>query len=58
MPHNLFDSLKDLPLASGRKGKYYSLDALETARLGNVSRMPQSLRIVLESVCATVTASA
>ena len=50
MPHNLFDSLKDLPLASGRKGKYYSLDALETARLGNVSRMPQSLRIVLESV--------
>ncbi|MDB5862730.1 MAG: acnA2 [Betaproteobacteria bacterium] len=50
MPHNLFDSLKDLPLPSGRKGRYYSLAALETAGLGTVSRMPQSLRIVLESV--------
>jgi aconitate hydratase len=50
MPHNLFDSLKDLPLPSGRKGRYYSLAALETAGLGKVSRMPQSLRIVLESV--------
>jgi aconitate hydratase len=50
MPHNLFDSLKDLPLPSGRKGRYYSLKALETAGLGTVSRMPQSLRIVLESV--------
>jgi aconitate hydratase len=50
MPHNLFDSLKDLPLASGRKGKYYSLAALEAAGLGKVSRMPHSLRIVLESV--------
>jgi aconitate hydratase len=50
MPHNLFDSLKDLLLPSGRKGRYYSLAALETAGLGKVSRMPQSLRIVLESV--------
>src|SRR5689334_5444351 len=50
MPHNLFDSLKDLPLPSGRKGKYYSLEALEQAGLGKISRMPQSLRIVLESV--------
>jgi aconitate hydratase len=50
MPHNLFDSLKDLPLPSGRKGRYYSLAALEAAGLGKVSRMPQSLRIVLESV--------
>src|SRR5690242_17074924 len=50
MPHNLFDSLKDLPLPSGRKGQYYSLAALEKAGLGKISRMPQSLRIVLESV--------
>ena len=50
MPHNLFDSLKDLPLPSGRKGCYYSLAALEAAGLGKISRMPQSLRIVLESV--------
>ncbi len=50
MPHNLFDSLQDLPFSSGRKGRYYSLAALEAAGLGTVSRMPQSLRIVLESV--------
>src|SRR3954471_6826782 len=50
MPHNLFDSLKDLPLPDGRKGQYYSLAALESAGLGKVSRMPHSLRIVLESV--------
>ena len=31
MPHNLFDSFKDLPLPSGRKGKYYALAALEAA---------------------------
>jgi aconitate hydratase len=50
MPHNLFNSLKELSLPAGRKGQYYSLAALEAAGLGKVSRMPQSLRIVLESV--------
>jgi aconitate hydratase len=50
MPHNLFDSLKALALPSGRKGQYYSVAALEAAGLGKVSRMPHSLRIVLESV--------
>ncbi len=50
MPHNLFKSLQDLPLPSGRKGQYYSLAALESAGLGKMSRMPYSLRIVLESV--------
>ena len=50
MPHNLFDSLKQLPLPAGRKGQYYSLAALEKAGLGKISRIPQSLRIVLESV--------
>lgn len=38
MPHNLFESFKDLPFPSGRKGKYYSLAALEKAGLGKVSR--------------------
>ncbi|MGZ9005901.1 MAG: hypothetical protein ACXW20_19175, partial [Burkholderiales bacterium] len=50
MPHNLFDSFKELPLPSGRKGRYYSIQALQTAGLGKISRMPHSLRIVLESV--------
>jgi len=48
--HNLFDSLKTFTLASGRTANYYSLAALESAGLGKVSRLPVSLRIVLESL--------
>jgi aconitate hydratase len=50
MPHNLFNALQDLELASGKAGKLYSLAALERAGLGKVSRLPVSIRIVLESV--------
>src|SRR5262247_1547793 len=50
MPHNAFNALQELKLASGKTGKYYSLAALESAGLGKVSRLPVSLRIVLESV--------
>ena len=50
MPHNLFNSLKAFKLASGRSGKYHALSALEAAGLGRVSRMPYSLRVVLESL--------
>ena len=50
MTHNLFDSLKEFHLASGATGRYYSLPALEQAGLGKVSRLPVSIRIVLESV--------
>jgi aconitate hydratase len=50
MSHNLFHSLKEFAPAKGRKGKLYSLAALEKAGLGKVSRLPVSLRIVLESV--------
>ncbi|MBI4206893.1 MAG: aconitate hydratase AcnA [Betaproteobacteria bacterium] len=50
MPHNLFNSLREFKLASGRSGKYHALAALEAAGLGKVSRLPCSLRIVLESV--------
>jgi aconitate hydratase len=35
---------------SGAPGKYYSLPALEAAGVGNVSRLPISIRIVLESL--------
>ncbi len=49
MSHNLFKSLKEF--AVGKKtGKYYSLPALEKAGLGKISRLPVSIRIVLESV--------
>ena len=50
MTHNLFNTLQDLKLASGKTGKFYSLPALEKAGVGKVSRLPVSIRIVLESV--------
>ena len=50
MAHNLFQSLQTFTTASGRSGRYYALPALETAGLGAISRLPVSIRIVLESV--------
>ncbi|MBI5658296.1 MAG: aconitate hydratase [Nitrosomonadales bacterium] len=50
MPHNLFDSRRPFPLANGKTGTLYSLPALEAAGLGKISRLPVSIRIVLESV--------
>jgi len=48
--HNLFESRQTFKLKSGKTGTYYSLAALEKAGLGKTSRLPVSLRIVLESV--------
>ena len=50
MPHNLHDTLKDLKLTTGKSGKFYSLPALEKALGTKISRLPVSIRIVLESV--------
>jgi aconitate hydratase len=50
MSHNLFDSLQQFKLASGATAGYYSLPALERAGIGKISRLPVSIRIVLESV--------
>jgi aconitate hydratase len=49
-PHNLFDSLQKFDTGNGNQGLIYSLPALEKAGLGRISRLPVSLRIVLESV--------
>src|SRR5881275_1092282 len=54
MTHNLFNSLHEFRLASGHRGKLYSLPALEAAGLGRISRLPVSIRIVLESVLRNV----
>jgi aconitate hydratase len=48
--HNLFDSLKEFDLGQGKKGAYYSLPALEKAGVGPISKLPISIRLVLESV--------
>ncbi|HVN35806.1 MAG TPA: aconitate hydratase AcnA [Casimicrobiaceae bacterium] len=50
MPHNLHNTLREFKLASGGSGRFYSLPALEQAGVGRVSRLPVSIRIVLESV--------
>src|SRR5947199_9177469 len=50
MSHNLFNTLQEFKMASGRTGKFYSLPALEKALGARVSRLPVSIRIVLESV--------
>ncbi len=48
--HDPFHSLRDLPVAGGAKARYHQLAALEAAGLGKISRLPVSIRIVLESV--------
>ncbi len=50
MKHNLFNSLQSFPLGNGQQGEFHSLPALEKAGLGPISRLPVSIRIVLESV--------
>src|SRR5215467_4084457 len=50
MAHNLHQTLQTFRSASGKTGKLYSLPTLEKAGVGKVSRLPVSIRIVLESV--------
>jgi aconitate hydratase len=50
MAHNLFDSLQTFRPTLNKTGQYYSLPQLEKAGVGPVSRLPVSIRIVLESV--------
>ncbi len=47
---NLFNSRQTFKLPSGKTGTLYSLPALEAAGLGEISRLPVSIRIILESV--------
>jgi aconitate hydratase len=48
--HNLFHTLQTFELGNGRPGKFYSLPALEKAGVGPISKLPVSIRLVLESV--------
>ena len=48
--HNLFSTLQTFTYDDGKAGQYYSLPQLETEGVGPISRLPVSLRIVLESV--------
>ncbi len=53
-PHNLFNSFQTFDAGGGRRGQFYSLPALEAAGIGPVSKLPVSIRIVLESVLRNV----
>ncbi|HET6980177.1 MAG TPA: aconitate hydratase [Pyrinomonadaceae bacterium] len=50
MPESLFDSLQTFSSDSGPVGQFYSLPQLEKNGIGPISRLPHSLRVVLESV--------
>jgi aconitate hydratase len=48
--HDEFKTLRRLDAGTGREAFFYSLPALEEQGIGKVSRLPMSIRIVLESV--------
>ena len=48
--HKLFDTLQGFELGNGKKGTFYWLPQLEKAGVGPVSRLPVSIRLVLESL--------
>src|ERR687890_1131402 len=50
MPHNLFNTLQTFTTEKGKSGQFYSLPQLEKEGVGPVSRLPVSIRVVLESV--------
>jgi aconitate hydratase len=50
MTHNLFNTRQSFKTGSGTDGIFYSLPQLEAEGLGKISRLPISIRIVLESV--------
>jgi aconitate hydratase len=50
MPQGPFNSLQTFDVAAGRTGRFYSLPQLEKDGVGPISRLPVSIRIVLESV--------
>ncbi|HUP59079.1 MAG TPA: aconitate hydratase [Thermoanaerobaculia bacterium] len=54
MPHNTFSTLSTFDLGNGNTGQFYSLPKLEEAGVGAVSKLPVSIRVVLESVLRNI----
>src|SRR5262249_11471744 len=48
--HDEFKALRKFDASKGREGFFFSLTALEEQGIGKISRLPVSIRIVLESV--------
>src|SRR6185436_2812407 len=49
-PQSLFNTLQKFDTGSGKQGQLYSLPELEKAGIGPISKLPISIRLVLESV--------
>ncbi|HEY4038490.1 MAG TPA: aconitate hydratase AcnA [Burkholderiaceae bacterium] len=45
-----FGSLQEFSFKGGERSKFYRLSALEASGLGSISRLPHSIRVVLEAV--------
>ncbi len=54
MPNNTFNTLDSFKLGNQKSGQFYSLPKLGKAGIGNISRLPVSIRIVLEAVLRNV----
>jgi aconitate hydratase len=54
MPQNSFDTLSTFDLGNGKTGQFHSLPKLEQAGVGAISKLPVSIRVVLESVLRNV----
>ncbi len=50
MAHNLFNTRQTFTTGDGTDGTFYSLPQLEKEGIGKISKLPISMRIVLESV--------
>ena len=50
MTHNLFNTKQTFKTGTGADGTFYSLPQLESEGIANISKLPISIRIVLESV--------
>ena len=50
MSNDAFKTLTNFDLGNGKQGKLFSLPALEKSGVGPISKLPISIRIVLESV--------
>ena len=50
MSQGPFNSLQNFQATTAQTGKFYSLPQLEKEGIGPISKLPVSIRIVLESV--------
>src|SRR5215510_15811959 len=50
MPHNLLNTLQTFSPTAGKTAQFYSLPQLEKEGVAAISRLPITIRVVLESI--------